>query len=143
MDNEALCHGALCSLLLLDRSACDHESLLLPAFHNAHIVLVCPPLEACREFILYTSLPLHRARTSSQYSSLLTMGWLLPLTYTRPRHVDTDDARHSEDSAMTTSDKSDGSVKSGNSGASSGIPDSLTFDKIINGGTCPVRYSAV
>ncbi|KAL2209041.1 hypothetical protein CC79DRAFT_1341463 [Sarocladium strictum] len=65
------------------------------------------------------------------------MGWLLPLTYTRPRHVDTDDARHSEDSAMTTSDKSDGSVKSGNSGASSGIPDSLTFDKIINGGTCP------
>lgn len=66
------------------------------------------------------------------------MGWLLPLTYTRPKHVDFDSKRDSEDSTMAASDKSNESVKSGNSGASSGIPDSLTFDKIINGGTCPV-----
>ncbi|KAH8171870.1 Regulator of G protein signaling superfamily [Sarocladium implicatum] len=66
------------------------------------------------------------------------MGWLLPLTYTRPKHVDAGSHRRdSEDSATAASDTSNGSVKSGNSGASVGIPSSLTFDKIMNGGTCP------
>lgn len=69
------------------------------------------------------------------------MGWLLPLTYTRPKYVDSEHNRNSEDSTMRDSDKSNESVKSGNSGASSGIPESLTFDKIINGGTCPVGTS--
>lgn len=36
---------------------------------------------------------------------------------------------------------SDGSVKSGRSGGSNGIPDSLTFDRIMNGGTCPVSFA--
>lgn len=68
------------------------------------------------------------------------MGWLLPLTYTRPKRVDTENhRRRSEDSSTAASETSDGSIKSGNSGASLGIPSSLTFDKIMSGGTCPVR----
>jgi hypothetical protein len=62
---------------------------------------------------------------------------LLPLTYTRPKHVDQESFRNSGDSFSDT-EKSDGSVKSGRSGYSAGIPDSLAFDKIISGGTCPV-----
>lgn len=57
---------------------------------------------------------------------------LFSLTYTRPKHVDSQSLRES------VSEKSEGSVKSGRSGYSAGIPDSLTFDNIINGGTCPV-----
>ncbi|KAI8682972.1 hypothetical protein LRP88_05057 [Fusarium phalaenopsidis] len=61
---------------------------------------------------------------------------LLPVTYTRPKHVDQELFRNSGDSLSDT-EKSDGSVKSGRSGCSAGIPDSLAFDKIISGGTCP------
>jgi hypothetical protein len=45
-----------------------------------------------------------------------------------------------DSSERDTSPRSDGSIKSGYS-AHSGIPDSLTFDRIINGGTCPVRIN--
>lgn len=60
----------------------------------------------------------------------------IDLTYTRPKRVDNAGFRRSQESlALSTGS---GSVKSGNSGHSAGIPDSLTFDKIVNGGTCPV-----
>ncbi|KAM0356046.1 hypothetical protein ACHAPU_000439 [Fusarium lateritium] len=72
---------------------------------------------------------------------------LLPLTYTRPKHVDqqsfpsnttrTGSTASSVRNSFSDTEKTDGSVKSGFSGYSSGIPDSLTFEKIINGGTCP------
>ncbi|KAF4994966.1 hypothetical protein FGRMN_5457 [Fusarium graminum] len=72
---------------------------------------------------------------------------LLPLTYTRPKHVDqqsipsnttrTGSTASSLRDSFSDNEKTDGSVKSGFSGFSSGIPDSLTFEKIINGGTCP------
>ncbi|KAH6888084.1 hypothetical protein B0T10DRAFT_67513 [Thelonectria olida] len=65
---------------------------------------------------------------------------LLPLTYTRPKHVDQQAWRsgtQNENSAVSDNEKSDGSIKSGQSGQSSGIPESLAFDKIMNGGTCP------
>jgi hypothetical protein len=68
---------------------------------------------------------------------------LLPLTYTRPKHVDQQTWRtstQSEHSAVSDNEKSDGSIKSGQSGQSSGIPESLAFDKIMNGGTCPVSF---
>ncbi|KAJ3543065.1 hypothetical protein NM208_g3771 [Fusarium decemcellulare] len=61
---------------------------------------------------------------------------LLSLTYTRPKHVDHQSFRNSGGS-FSDAEKSDGSVKSGQSSHSAGIPDSLVFDKIINGGTCP------
>lgn len=53
------------------------------------------------------------------------------LTYTRPKHVDAQSLRSEAESTNA-------SVNSGNSGRSNGIPDSLAFDNIINGGTCPV-----
>ncbi|KAM0231357.1 hypothetical protein ACHAP5_011095 [Fusarium lateritium] len=66
---------------------------------------------------------------------------LLPLTYTRPKHVDQHSPRNSvaisNRNSLSDGEKTDGSVKSGFSSYSSSIPDSLTFDKIINGGTCP------
>lgn len=60
---------------------------------------------------------------------------LLSLTYTRPKHVDLQSQRSRE---SLTDGKSEGSVRSGQSGSSSGVPDSLAFDNIMNGGTCPV-----
>lgn len=64
---------------------------------------------------------------------------LLSLNYRRPAHVDKDAFRQSigsntEELLAAEND----SLRSGQSGASSGVPDALKFDKIINGGTCPV-----
>lgn len=57
----------------------------------------------------------------------------VPLTYTRPKHVDT------QSLASVAESKTGDSVHSGTSGYSgNGIPESLAFDNIINGGTCPV-----
>lgn len=67
---------------------------------------------------------------------IFTMG-ILPLTYTRPKHVDQETYQSSRDS-LSDAEKSDTSLKSGRSGNSAGIPDSLSFDKIVSGGTCPV-----
>ncbi|KHN98790.1 Regulator of G protein signaling superfamily [Metarhizium album ARSEF 1941] len=54
---------------------------------------------------------------------------LYSLTYTRPKYV--------EQRGELSDEKTDGSVKSGRSGCSAGIPDSLGFDNMMNGGTCP------
>ncbi|KAM5346898.1 hypothetical protein ACJ41O_009903 [Fusarium nematophilum] len=61
---------------------------------------------------------------------------LLPLTYTRPKHVDQRSVRNSGES-LSDAEKTDGSVRSERSIHSAGIPNSLAFDKIVNGGTCP------
>ncbi|KAM3541703.1 hypothetical protein ARSEF1564_005392 [Beauveria bassiana] len=58
----------------------------------------------------------------------------VPLTYTRPKHVDAQSIANRESAADV---KATGSVHSGTSGSSTGIPESLAFDNIINGGTCP------
>ncbi|KAJ3557324.1 hypothetical protein NPX13_g9951 [Xylaria arbuscula] len=62
---------------------------------------------------------------------------LLPLTYRRPDYVSETTFKRNE-STVQLDEKADASVRSGRSGAPAGIPDALTFDKIINGGTCPV-----
>jgi hypothetical protein len=64
---------------------------------------------------------------------------LLPLNYRRPDYVGKGDFIRSEGS-VDFDNKSKESLRSGRSGASSGIPDALTFDRIINGGTCPVSF---
>jgi hypothetical protein len=61
---------------------------------------------------------------------------LFSLAYTRPKHVDNQSLQVGRESI--SDEKTDGSVRSGRSGYSAGIPDSLAFDKIMNGGTCPV-----
>lgn len=61
---------------------------------------------------------------------------LLPLNYRRPAYVDNEDFRRIISGEFD--EKTAASLKSGRSGAASGIPDALAFDKIINGGTCPV-----
>jgi hypothetical protein len=55
---------------------------------------------------------------------------VLSLSYRRPVHVSS--SRTSLDSEKPTE-----SISSGSSGTY-GIPDALSFDKIISGGTCPV-----
>ncbi|KAI1411387.1 hypothetical protein F5Y13DRAFT_165617 [Hypoxylon sp. FL1857] len=58
------------------------------------------------------------------------------LKYRRPEYVDKEQFRC--DSSSTPEDeKPDGSVKSGRSETPYGIPDALTFDRIMSGGTCP------
>ncbi|KAI1334709.1 hypothetical protein F5Y15DRAFT_429227 [Xylariaceae sp. FL0016] len=59
---------------------------------------------------------------------------VLSLKYSRPSYVDKDEFRR-RDSDLSL--ESDGSFVSGPSERLSGIPDALTFDRIINGGTCP------
>lgn len=54
------------------------------------------------------------------------------LTYRRPSHVTS-----SGDSI--NGDQKPESYTSGSSGNSAGIPEALSFDNIINNGTCPVR----
>jgi hypothetical protein len=72
------------------------------------------------------------------------MGFTLPLTYTRPKHVNSgsiNQDRVSEDGSeagQTAFSSSNGSIKSGRTTLPAGIPESLSFDKIINGATCPV-----
>ncbi|OAA72211.1 Regulator of G protein signaling superfamily [Cordyceps fumosorosea ARSEF 2679] len=56
----------------------------------------------------------------------------VPLTYTRPKHVD---AQSLASHASAADSKTGDSVHSG--GSVNGIPESLGFDNIINGGTCP------
>jgi hypothetical protein len=71
---------------------------------------------------------------------------LLPLNYRRPSYV-TGSPRTMSDDQMSVG--SGGSVGSGSANGSNslkatrsvavaGIPDALTFDRIIDGGTCPV-----
>ncbi|KAI1398584.1 hypothetical protein F4819DRAFT_489443 [Hypoxylon fuscum] len=61
---------------------------------------------------------------------------LLSLTYRRPEYVEKKQFQRSN-SFLSESEKSDTSLKSGRSGASNGIPDALSFDRIMSGGTCP------
>ena len=58
------------------------------------------------------------------------------LTYRRPPHVDS--ARASINGSEKTKSIDQGSISSRGSSVFAGIPDALSFDKIINGGTCPV-----
>ncbi|KAH8838286.1 hypothetical protein MCOR27_005773 [Pyricularia oryzae] len=72
---------------------------------------------------------------------------LLPLTYRRPEFIPKPDEVRPSSRATTNStdsgsssgidEKAGTSVKSGQSGMSRGIPSALSFDKIIEGGTCP------
>ncbi|KAH9895526.1 hypothetical protein F4778DRAFT_276177 [Xylariomycetidae sp. FL2044] len=62
---------------------------------------------------------------------------LLSLKYRRPQYVDKEAFRSRRESDASSEHKSDASLSSGRSGASYGIPEALSFDKIIAGGTCP------
>ena len=74
---------------------------------------------------------------------------LLPLSYRRPAYVQGDalpspsptDVALQDSSASSfndVNDKSEGSLRSGQSSTSAGIPAALSFDRIMDGGTCPV-----
>jgi hypothetical protein len=58
------------------------------------------------------------------------------LTYRRPAHV------NSSTASLDGENKPE-SHNSGSSGSSAGIPDALSFDNIINNGTCPVCLSMI
>ncbi|OTA56824.1 hypothetical protein K449DRAFT_375187 [Hypoxylon sp. EC38] len=61
---------------------------------------------------------------------------LLFLKYRRPEYVDKNQFQHDSRSA-SENEKTEGSLKSGRSDTPYGIPDALTFDRIMSGGTCP------
>jgi hypothetical protein len=61
-----------------------------------------------------------------------------PLTYRRPERV----SRASSAASISGETKQRSihdSIHSGSSGMSHGIPEALSFDRIISGGVCPVR----
>ncbi|KAK4181430.1 hypothetical protein QBC36DRAFT_98044 [Triangularia setosa] len=66
---------------------------------------------------------------------------LLPLSYRRPAFVERPETSASQISTQQSEDGSvsqaDTSLKSIKSGSSGGIPPPLSFDRIIEGGTCP------
>ncbi|KAF5621774.1 hypothetical protein F52700_10646 [Fusarium sp. NRRL 52700] len=63
---------------------------------------------------------------------------LLSLSYTRPKYVSRQSLRNSTSSdSLSDAEKSDATDNSSSSRSSVGIPDSLSFDRIIGGGTCP------
>lgn len=63
---------------------------------------------------------------------------LLSLSYRRPAHVDRNSIpRNSQETSRSEAGES---LYSGVSVNSSGIPDALSFDKIVSGGTCPVGH---
>ncbi|KAL1304723.1 hypothetical protein AAFC00_003670 [Neodothiora populina] len=59
-----------------------------------------------------------------------------PINYRRPPHVHDESIRNSI-SGAAKQDSIQESVESGNSGMSNGIPEALSFDRIIAGGVCP------
>lgn len=61
---------------------------------------------------------------------------LLALNYSRPAYVSKEVCRQSQ---ASSGEQEKTSLRSGKSGVSSGVPNSLSFENIIGGGTCPVR----
>jgi hypothetical protein len=59
------------------------------------------------------------------------------LTYRRPAHV------ASSSAASINGQDKPASYNSGSSGSTAGIPDALSFDNILNNGTCPVSGSSM
>jgi hypothetical protein len=63
------------------------------------------------------------------------------LSYRRPARATLAD-NASATSTETKRETIRGSVKSGSSAMSNGIPEALSFDNIVAGGTCPVRLAS-
>ncbi|KAK3074471.1 hypothetical protein LTR53_003079 [Teratosphaeriaceae sp. CCFEE 6253] len=61
-----------------------------------------------------------------------------PLNYRRPSHVPSSSASSRDSLSGDEKQKSiNDSITSGSSGMSNGIPDALSFDRIVSGGVCP------
>ncbi|KAK3671521.1 hypothetical protein LTR78_008620 [Recurvomyces mirabilis] len=60
-----------------------------------------------------------------------------PLTYRRPAYVDSDNGSRDSLSGDEKQKSIDESISSGSSCMSAGIPEALSFDRIISGGVCP------
>ena len=65
-----------------------------------------------------------------------------PLTYRRPERVSRPSSAASI-SGETKQKSIHDSIRSGSSGMSHGIPEALSFDRIISGGVCPVCVQVV
>lgn len=100
------------------------------------------PLQRVEPFLYSLQVSRHIYRSLLTHASLLshrpfTARMVLSLTYRRPSHVPSDD-----NSLITTPDRRPSTTESVNSGISAsshGIPEALSFDRIIAGGVCPVR----
>jgi len=57
---------------------------------------------------------------------------VLALSYRRPSHVT------SSSTSLSSGDEKAGSINSGSTDSVTGIPDALSFDRVIAGGVCPV-----
>lgn len=71
-------------------------------------------------------------RTAAQ-PCITAVNMVLSLKYRRPQYVDSSNA-------SVETEKSQGESVSSASSCPYGIPEALSFEKIITGGTCPVCY---
>jgi hypothetical protein len=71
----------------------------------------------------------------------LVANMVYPLNYRRPARVERVASSHGSVDGSEKQKSIDDSIKSGSSGMSHGIPEALSFDRIISGGTCPVSSS--
>jgi hypothetical protein len=75
---------------------------------------------------------IHRFNVYQSHNDHIVVAMVYSLTYRRPSRVTSSAA------SINGQDKPE-SYTSGSSGSTAGIPDALSFDNIINNGTCPVR----
>lgn len=121
---------------LLNRVCPDHCAPNSGRFPRvSKIVLTSPPCTTFPDF--HPNLRPVSSPTPSppSFSTFPTDKMVLSLNYRRPAYVS--DSRQSLDSEK--GGKSESVTSSGS--CPYGIPDALSFDKIISGGTCPVSHS--
>jgi len=90
-----------------------------------------------RAFLYYTS-HLPSTPTPSRLPCQL-VNMVYSLGYRRPARVSRASSSRDSVNGIEKQKSIDESIKSSSSGMSHGIPEALSFDRIIAGGTCPVR----
>jgi hypothetical protein len=99
---------------------------------RSELLRFCPPLFVLPEAHLLRPAFLHF--NNRDLCNSLEM--VYALTYRRPAHVPASSRGSVNGSEKTGSIHE--SITSGSSGSSHGVPDAISFDRIIDGGTCPV-----
>merc|ERR1711977_456753 len=98
-----------------------------------HLTWICtspPQPTRCLHFLCHVGIHRRVQHQSDQLISVSIM--VLALNYRRPAYVDVDSSRTSIET-----EKSRGESVSSSSSCPYGIPEALSFEKIISGGTCP------
>jgi len=138
------------ALLSVNLSFCKSTSLLHNTDRYHHLQ---PPLHYPPGLRSSSSSPTTTARRNATVFAffvgpapklIVTYTMVYSLTYRRPPHTPSSSSSTSRDS-LSGDEKQNSindSITSGSSSMSNGIPEALSFDRIISGGVCPVRVQS-